>query len=507
MGEKDHLHALIKSMHKAEQSYFKKIKEAVGTTNSSLLQIFGVLQNQEEYDEENLLKKLDKDTYREFYAVKKYGLYSEILDVLVYSKARASEALWQITRLITHAMVLKERMLFEDAYRQLQKAKKMSQENEFFHKENEINQQLIEVLHQHNSMTDFTFSESVESLRLNSIQISEKSINAEQYFILSDQLYRKGETLRLTQSEEIKAEMHELYLSPLLSAENKALSKTALVCYHFILYFKFNNYEKNSEKACYHIKELIELQESIKRFTPRGRVVQMGNFIILATKLGKQKESFEMLQRIKDLHEEQKDDFIFISYLSHKGILLLKNADANALEGYIGELENIHQKRIDDMSFSKEIMDIKHMLFCYYFRKQNFKKAFSVASYLDVQYNLHSFKNMKFTEKVLRFLCAIEMNDFELMQAEIRAIRYLIKSLDNVLEVELQIFETLERYSKANNDKAKKIILEQYLTMYANLVSANKYSFLLEGFGFNKWVESKLKNEEFAAFYSMAFTV
>lgn len=507
MGEKDHLHALVKSMKKAEQSYFKKIKAAFGIVNSSLLQIFAALQNQEKYNEEELLAQLDKETFREFYAVKKHSLYTEILDVLVYSKARASEAQWQIQRMYGHALILKERMLFEDACRILQKAKKICEENDFFFKENEINQQLIEILNQRKTMTDFSFSESVESLRLNIIRVNEKSINAEQYFILSDQLYRKGETLRLTRDEQVVEEMRELYLSPLLSSENKALSSTALVCYHFILYFKYNNYEIDNEKACYHIKQLIELQAQIKRFTPRARVVQMGNYIILSAKNKQHDDAFAMLQRMKDLFDEQNDDFIFMSYLSHLGICLLKSGKINELESYVQEIETTHRKKLDSFSFSKEMMDIKHLLFCFYFRKGEFKKSYSIASYLDAQFDLHSFKQMKFTEKLLKLLCVIELRDEDLIQAELRAAKYILKGLENVLEVELQVFETLERLSKAKNTTSRNIVLEQYLEKFNPNSKEQKYSFIIEGFGFHKWAESKVNGKEFMALNEMDFVV
>ncbi len=499
MEDKDHLHALVHSMKKAEQSYFKKIKSAFGIVNSSLLQIFKAIQNQEEYNEEDLLKNLNKDSFREFFAVKKHSLYIEILDVLVYSKSRATEAQWQINKMISHAMILKERMLFEDAYKILQKAKKICQENEFFHRENEINQHFIEILNQSKSMTDFGFSESVESLRMSIIQTSEKSINAEQYFILSDQLYRKGEKLRLTDNDSIKIEMRNLYASPLLSSEHKAFSKTALVCYHFILYFKASNYEIDIESACYHMKKLIDLQESIKRFSPRARAVQMGNYITLTSKNNKNKEAWEMLSKMEKLNDEQKDEFILSSYLAHKGFCVSNDSDLKTFDAYVDELEKVHQKTIEQLAFSKEIMDIKHILLCYYFRKGNFKKAYSIASYLDLQFDLHSFKNMKLSEKILKLLCAIELNDYDLIQAEIRAVKYMLKNIDNQLEIEIHIFETLEKISKSNNIENKNSILSQYLQTHSKTHSPDKYSFLINGFGFNEWVEAKINNKEFTS--------
>ncbi len=154
MSEKDHLFALIHSLKNTEKSYFKKIKAAFGNSDSSLIQLFDAIQKVDKYDEETISKSLGKDSYREFISAKKYVLFNEILDILNYMKSKTEEGVWQINRLVGHALILKEKMLYEEALKTLGKAQKIAIENDFFSKQLEINQQCIEVLHQQSAMLE-----------------------------------------------------------------------------------------------------------------------------------------------------------------------------------------------------------------------------------------------------------------------------------------------------------------------------------------------------------------
>jgi hypothetical protein len=497
MSEKDHLFALIHSLKNTEKSYFKKIKTAFGNTDSSLLQLFDAIQKIDTYDEANIMKSLGKESYREFISAKKYVLFNEILDILTYMKSKTEEGIWQINRLVGHALVLKEKMLYEEALKILHKAQKIAIENDFFSKQLEINQQCIEVLHQQSAMLDFNYMEQIENHRLNVIKISEFIINTEQFFILSDKLFRKGEMLRHSSNESLKMEMQELYAYPLLSDANKALTKTAKICYHFILYYKYHSFEIDLKKACFHLKELIHEQAQVKRFSARSRIVQMNNFIQLAMKCGLKNEAFEMLEQMKKMYEEENDPFLILNYLVSGGIFYAMNSDS---EGY----RNFHQKidegvasLIDKSNFSKELLDVKHQQFCFYFEQKEFKKAYQIANFIDGQYDLRSYKNTRITEKILKLLCAYEMEEDELVRAEIRAIKYLQKGVDDMLAADVAVFNLLERLAKANTKEAAKISMQQYLQNTENIEHEGKYSFLIDGFGFNLWVKSKVNKESF----------
>ncbi len=497
MSEKDHLFALIQSMKKTEKAYFKKIKSSFGNEDSWLLKLFDLFIKHEEGEEEKIIKELDNKASKDWYSIKKHTLYNELLDVLVFSKSKNTDVLWQINRLISHALYLKEKLLFDDAIKILQKTYKIALENEFFLKQAEINQQMIEILHQQKSMTDFAFVKTIEIIRLDNLRVAEQQVNAEKYFILSDTIFNKGEMLRLTSNELMKDELKVLYKNELLSGEEKALSKTALVCFHFIQYIKHCSYEMDLKKACYHLQQLIDIQETLKRFPLRARVVQMANFVRMALEAKLLDNAFVMLERMKKCYEAEKDNFVLITYLVHQNWYYVEIKDLNGYTKFHSTLEPEFQDSIEKMPFNKEILDWKHAQFNYHFKTKKFKLAYKISNFLDSQYNLHSFKNGKLYEKLLKVICAHEMNEHELMQGELRAIKYLLKSIADALPIELYIFNTLEKLAKASREKDKDDVLKEFLKEYEKHHSPDKFSFMITGFGFIDWVEAKLAKVDF----------
>ncbi len=89
------------------------------------------------------------------------------------------------------------------------------------------------------------------------------------------------------------------------------------------------------------------------------------------------------------------------------------------------------------------------------------------------------------------------MEEDELIRAEIRAIKYLQKGVNDMLVADIAVFNLLERLSKANTKEAIKISLQQYLDNCDKIEHEGKYSFLIDGFGFNLWVKAKLNKESF----------
>jgi len=493
MNQKDHLFALISSMKGTEKAYFKKIKMAFRGKDHSLLEIFDILQKADAYNEKEIVKGLGKNAHREFFASKKYHLYNEILDCLVFSKLKSDDLISQIGRLISHSLILKEKLLFDDALKLLQKAHKMAIENELFVKVVEINNHMIEILHQQKSMVDFSFSTKIEQIRNESLNVFKIAQNAEEYFILSDTIYRKGELYRHSSNEEIRSELNLLFSHELLIVESKASSKTALVCYHFIKYFKHMSFEKDVEKACYHLKNLIQLQATLDRFPLRSRFTQMANYVNISVEAGKMTDAEEMLQKMIDIVEETKDSYLFILLLVHRSYFYFKRGNFTAYVNFHTQLENDFKQQIEEAPFNKDKIDLLHAMFNYYFIIGNFKKAFQISNDLDTQYHLRSFKNLKIYEKILKIICAFELKDSDLMVSEMRALKYLLKSTSDILESEKLAIQLLELLGK----KEDRTYFKDFDQRYKEADKGDKYSLLFDSFKFDLWVKSKFEKKSY----------
>lgn len=493
MNQNDHLFSLISSLKGSEKAYFKKIKMAFRGKDHSLIEIFDALQKTEEYDEKEVIKSLGKNAHREFFASKKYLLYNEILDCLVFSKIKADDLPSQINRLIAHSVILKEKLLFDDGIKILQKAHKLAKENEIFVKVIEINNSMIEILHQQKSMVDFSFSTKIEQIRNDSLASLKLAQNAEEFFILSDTIYRKGELFRHTSNEEIKSELNLLFNHELLMNDSKAPSKTALVCYHFIKYFKHMSFEKDLDKACYHLKNLIDLQALLNRFPLRSRFTQMANYVRISVEAGKKDDASKMLQNMIDIVEETKDIYLQMMLLVHQDFYFFNRGNFSEYFNFHEQLENNYKEQIEEAPFNKDKIDLLHSRFHYFFITGNYKKAFQISNELDTQYHMRSFKNLKIYEKILKIICGYEMGDAELIQVELRSLKYLLKSTDDILDAEKEVIKLLEKLSK-KDDKA---YFTEFDLHYQQVKKSDKYSFLFNSFKFDLWVKSKCQKTSY----------
>lgn len=495
--KEDHLHLLINSLTKTEKSYYKKIKSSFGGKDSILMSIFDGLQSNEEYDEKELIQKIGFKGTNNSFSVKKHALYNGIIDALSLSRSNHKDALWQINRLISHGIILKEKRLFKNAKQSFLKAYKLSDENEFFYKKIEINQQLIEIFRKTQALTDFAALDELEDLRMEILHTGKQITNNEEYYILADKLHRKSELLRHSSNQEIVDEINELYKNEILSSEDKALSETALVCYHYIFYLKFYNNPNEGEKALYHLEKIISIQEKLKRFPIRSCFVQMGNFVRLAVGNQKFEAATKMLNRMGNIYKGTKDSFIQIFHCVHLDHFHVHNKSKNDYITFHEIMELEWDEMLSDIPFNMEVMDLKHAQFRYEFLRKNYKKAFSISNFIDQQHTLHSFKNGKLSEKLLKTICSYELNDFDLMASEIRSIKHLLKSTMFPLEAELQVFELLKSLLKNNTKEQEKAIFKKYLDLTVN-TEETKSSFVINGMQFQLWIQSKCEKSDFS---------
>lgn len=498
--KEDHLFSLITTLNKTEKSYFKKIKSSFGSKESTLMQIFDGIQSFEVYDEKKLIKKIKFTGSNNSFSVKKHALYNGIIDTLALSRSTNKDALWQINRLISHALILKEKRLFKDAKLTFQKAYKAAQENEFFYKQIEINQQLIEIFRITQAYTDFNSLDELHELRSDTLQTSKQITNNEEYYILADQLHTKIALLAHSSNKDIQTEIELLYNNNILQSEEQALSKTALVCYHYILYLKFSSKPNEVHQALYHLERIISIQESLKRFPLRSRFVQMGNYVRLAVSNGSTAEATAMLNRMGDIYKSTSNSFIQIFHCVHLDYFHVHQKSKNDYFLFHEIMENEWDELLAGVPFNMEVMDLKHAQFRYEFLKGNFKKAYSVSNFLDLQHNLHSFKNGKLGEKLLKTLAAYEMSDFDLMSSEIRSIRHLLKSTEFPLEGELKVYELLRKLLKNNSKEEEREIFKQY-DLLTSTDNADKTSFIINGMKINLWVKSKYEKTNFAELF------
>lgn len=127
----DILFQLIKSLEKAEKRHFKLyIKRSSGNKDLKIIRLFDALDKQKEYDEKNLLKKMEGITKPQLANLKTH-LYKQLLASLRLLKSSDSLDL-QLNEQFDYAHILYKKGLYLQSLRILDRAKETAKTNQKF---------------------------------------------------------------------------------------------------------------------------------------------------------------------------------------------------------------------------------------------------------------------------------------------------------------------------------------------------------------------------------------
>lgn len=165
----DILFQLIKSLEKAEKRHFKLyINRSSGNHDLKIVRLFDALDRQKDYDEKNLLKKLE-DVSKPQLANLKTHLYKQIMASLRLLKSSDSLDL-QLNEQFDYAHILYKKGLFQQSLRIIDRAKELARSNQklFILPQFLALEKRIEGLHITRSMQDRVESLSQEANEVNS---------------------------------------------------------------------------------------------------------------------------------------------------------------------------------------------------------------------------------------------------------------------------------------------------------------------------------------------------
>ncbi len=199
----DSLFLLIKSLKKAEKRNFKLyIKRNSSNEDLKIIRIFDVLDKQEVYNEQPLLKKLPGTEKRQLYNLKAH-LYKEILASLRLLKSSDSIDL-QLNELLDYGHILYKKGMFEQSLRILDRAKDLAKT---YHKYYFLNNLLslekrIETLHITRDMESkmellVSESEAVATHISNVTRLSNVSMQLFSWFTQHGHVRNQEEQMRL----------------------------------------------------------------------------------------------------------------------------------------------------------------------------------------------------------------------------------------------------------------------------------------------------------------------
>lgn len=296
----DNLYKLIKSLTKSEKRYFKlhASRHTLGEKNNYEI-LFEAIDQQEEYNEEALLKKFKKEAFINKFSITKGRLYDTILQSLTaYHSNSSIDA--QLKKDLHSAEILYKKTLYDQCAKLLSSAKKVAIKHEKHSSLLEINLWEKRLMEQ-NNYQGRTDEDILNILHEDSI-ISEKIINFNEFWNIKSRFFiilnKQGKVRNSQELERFK----KIIDNTLLNSEDKALSTETKYLYYHIYsayYFGIGDYEKSYTNLVKNV-ELIEKNADIFKEEPNIYFSVLTNAIYIGQQLKRHDEVFRDLKKMRE---------------------------------------------------------------------------------------------------------------------------------------------------------------------------------------------------------------
>ncbi len=296
----DSLHRLIKSLTKSEKRYFNlySSRHTLGDKNNYAI-LFEAIDEQDEYNEDELLKKFKKELFTNKFSITKARLYESILNSLTAYHANSSIDA-QLKRDLHSAEILYKKTLYDQCAKLLLSAKKIAHKYERHSSLLEINLWEKRLMEQ-NNYEGKSDDDILEVLNEDSL-ISEKIKNFNDYWNIKSRFFivlnKQGKVRNSSELERFK----KIIDNTLLNSEDKALSTETKYLYFHIYsayYFGIGDYEKSYINLIKNV-ELIENNSEIFKEEPNIYFSVLTNAIYIGQQLKKYNEVFANLKKMRE---------------------------------------------------------------------------------------------------------------------------------------------------------------------------------------------------------------
>lgn len=229
MKKQDALFQLIKSLTRGEKRNFRILAQLT-SGDKKYLQLFDVIDNMEEYDEQKVLKKFKRDDkFEKQFAYNKNYLYNTILNALAYFH-KGFEA--EMSSITLHVRILLEKNLFFQAKKLLNKAKEAAMAQEKFEELMKILWMEVEILKSTENIK--VLPDALREVEFNLKVTVDKISNLMNYRLLENQIYLLLNTRHIARKEDEQCEADKILGNGLLQEETAALSNRARILYNEI---------------------------------------------------------------------------------------------------------------------------------------------------------------------------------------------------------------------------------------------------------------------------------
>ncbi len=499
----DVLFRLIKSLTPAEKRYFKldASRHTIGEKNE-YLKLFEAIEAMNNYEEAVLKIKFKQLKAKNSFAIAKNRLYDTILNSLDSFHGDNSIDV-QLKSLLHYSEILYKKSLYDESYKMLQRAKKLSLKHERY-------ALLLEVSKWEKKLIEKDSYTNIDEDKLNNLLTEdliclEKLSNYSEFWNLKSKLFfllnRHG---KVRDSEEVK-QFKTLIDNILLKNEDRALSFESHYLFTHIYaayYFGIGDYNQSQVWLNKQLK-LIESNRDFIQEEPNKYFAAISNLIYLCTQLNKQNEISLLLEKLHNIPEmlgkKLSEDLaikLFSTSISTKLNLYLQTGDFDKALDLVPEIDNGLQKYKNKLNKVREAYFLFNVSVLYFaigdltLSLQWMNRLLNDTA-LDANQEIYAFA------RIFDLVVHLEMGNNTLLPYALKSVQRYLDKRKRMYRFETIFLDFISKMSKAT---APKDIQNSYTHLYDELLQLKEDPFertVFEYFDFIAWVESKVQKISF----------
>lgn len=501
MKPSSELFKLIKSLTKSEKRFFK-LSSALQAGEKNYLKIFDFIEKQETYNEDDLKKAFEKETFIKHLPSEKNHLYRLILKSLrvYYSEQSASSILKQELK---NVEILYNKALYRECEKFVQRAKAIAQENEEFYYWYELiswEKRLLEAAYEEGE-----FSRDLDSLVEEEENVISKLRNLAEYQVIYSKInmiFRSGGFTRNEQERRIVEGISDYHL---IKGKNTALStRASSMCYYIkgLCAATNRNYEE-SFQFFNRTRDILDNNPRIKEDLGQRYVLTLSHLLRCYIDNSQFEESARMIQELRDLEGKKgfnsTDVSLRIFTISYNAEFALNHAKGN----FARAAELIPQVEAQSQQLGDKIPKEQLILFQYnmaytYFGNGEYKKALSTLNEVlndneqRLRQDIYSFA------RIFNLIIHFELENYEFLEYVIKSTNRYLSKHDRDYEIENAVIRHIRKLAKSSNNAQRMEILEKMKAETDELMKDQQERVILEYFHLPAWIESKLSKASFA---------
>ena len=512
MNPSEELFKLIKSLTKSEKRFFK-LSSSLQSGEKNYIRLFDAIENQLQYNEEEIKKIFKNDTFINHLPSEKNHLYKLILKSLrAFSSENSVNS--QLQDELKNVELLFVKSHFKECRKLVDRAKKLAYAYERFYYLFELinwEKQLLE-----EEYLSGNFDKNLDFLIHEEQDVLEKLRNLAEYRILYSKInyvFRKGGFARDEREMELVREISENHL---IKGKNTALSRRAAATCYYIqgLAHVFNRDYNSSFEKFSKVVRIFEENPALIQDIPKQYLRSLHNILMCYINNKNFDAFFELKNKIQDLKHHP----AFVSTDIQVKIFTYVFQSELAAYDAMGDYEksvSVIEKISEGMEHYKEHLSKEEQILFHYniayalFGAGEFKEAMQWLNKIlnDNEPNLR--QDIYGFARLFNLIVRFEHEQYDYLDYVVKSTsRFLLKQKSltgREYAFETVFIKNLKKISKllalkSTHEKNEKII-SSFSEMKQNMSPMFKDNYgkvILGYFDFLSWMESKIENISFA---------